>query len=53
MDQEEQITISKKEYDKLVEDQAFLEALKAAGVDNWSGYDYAWEILEEMEGENV
>lgn len=27
----------------------FLEALEAAGVDNWEGYDYAQEILEEQE----
>lgn len=27
----------------------FLNALEAAGVDNWEGYDYAQEILEEQE----
>ena len=40
---EEMITISTKEYEKLKEDQKFLEALKWA--DNWDGYDYAMEIL--------
>lgn len=44
---EETITITKKEYKKLVEDSAFLDALSAAGVDNWDGYDHAQEILEE------
>lgn len=28
-------------------DVAFLEALRAAGVDNWTGYEMAWEIFEE------
>lgn len=44
---EETITITKKEYDQLVEDQRFLYALQGAGVDNWEGYSYALELLEE------
>lgn len=44
---EETITITKKERDQLVEDQRFLHALQGAGVDNWEGYDYALELLEE------
>ncbi|TWJ39620.1 DNA polymerase III PolC-type [Bacillus paralicheniformis] len=28
-------------------DSAFLSCLEAAGVDNWSGYSYAWEMYEE------
>ncbi len=28
------------------EDQAFLEALRSAGVDNWEGYDYAQELFD-------
>ncbi len=43
----EEITISKKEYDELLEQVEFLNALKACGVDNWDGYDYAVEMLEE------
>jgi len=35
--------------DSLREDAAKLSALEAAGVDNWSGYDYAMEILHERE----
>lgn len=31
-----------------IKDLLFLEALRAAGVDNWNGYDYAWEIYQEM-----
>ena len=45
----ETITISKKEYDQLVKDSEFLEALRAAGVDNWEGYSIACESLENEE----
>lgn len=41
----EQVTISRKEYDQLLADQAMLDALKAAGVDNWSGYPEAMAQL--------
>jgi lactate dehydrogenase-like 2-hydroxyacid dehydrogenase len=50
---EEMITITKKEYDKLLHDQMKLIALEGAGVDNWDGYDDAMEILEEMENEEL
>lgn len=43
----ETVTIPKNEYIQLLEDQAFLNALQAAGVDNWDGYYCAIEILEE------
>ena len=46
---EETITISKKEYESLLEDQKLLQALQGAGVDNWSGYDYAIDMMQEME----
>ena len=47
---EETITISKKKYEELLEDQKLLQCLQAAGVDyNWSGYDYAMEMMQEME----
>ena len=46
---EETITISKKEYEELLEDQKLLLCLQGAGVDNWSGYDDAMEMMEEME----
>lgn len=41
------VTIPQEEYDRLVEDQAFLWALEAAGVDNWDGYGVAREIYKE------
>lgn len=46
---EEMVTITKKEYDSLLEDREFLDALRCAGVDNWSGYGFAMEMLEEEE----
>ena len=47
--QEETVTIPKDEYDKLVEASTQLSYLEAAGVDNWSGYSYAWELRQEDE----
>lgn len=44
---DEQITISKKEYDQLLRDQRFLNALCAAGVDNWEGYSEAINMMDE------
>lgn len=41
----EQVTISRKEYDRLLQAEAKLLALETAGVDNWSGYDDAMEQL--------
>lgn len=46
---EETVTITRKEYESLQEDARLLECLQAAGVDDWSGYDYALEILNEDE----
>lgn len=43
-----QVTIFKEEYEELLEDSKFLEALMAAGVDNWEGYDDAVELMENM-----
>lgn len=35
-----------KEFNNLLESQQFLDALQAAGVDNWDGYDIAREFME-------
>jgi hypothetical protein len=43
----ETVTISKKEYEELLEDQKMLIALQNAGVDNWVGYDYAKDLFNE------
>lgn len=45
------VTITEKEYDDLLDDSIFLEALRSAGVDNWDGYGFALEALEEEEEE--
>ncbi len=44
---EEMITISKKEYDDLLDAAKFLTCLEGAGIDNWIGYDDAIELMEE------
>lgn len=48
--EEETVVISKEEYESLLEDSLWLEALNAAGVDNWEGYSYAIEYFRD---ENV
>ena len=46
---EEMVTITKKEYDELIQDSIFLQCLEGAGVDNWSGYSYAQEMMAEYD----
>ncbi|MGG1339073.1 hypothetical protein ABE244_00500 [Bacillus toyonensis] len=46
---EKTVTISRAEYLELLEDSEFLSCLQAAGVDNWDGYGYAWEMMESEE----
>ena len=41
-----EVVLTKEEYDELIEDRDFLNALRAAGVDNWEGYDFALDSLE-------
>ncbi len=38
---QEMVTITKNEYTSLLNDQLMLVCLQGAGVDNWSGYDFA------------
>jgi hypothetical protein len=45
---EETITISKEEYESLLEASDKLLALEGAGVDNWCGYDEAMQLFKEM-----
>lgn len=49
----ETVTISKERYQELLKDEEWLCALRAAGVDNWTGYGDAYSILCEMRGEEV
>ena len=44
---EESVTISKKEYEELLAASNFLNALYAAGVDGWSGYETAQELRDD------
>jgi hypothetical protein len=43
---EETVTIPKAEHERLRAADAFLDALLAAGVDNWCGYDEAHRIVD-------
>ncbi len=45
----EMITITKEEYDELLEASEFLSCLEACGVDNWGGYSEAYEMMNEDE----
>lgn len=42
-----EVTITREEYDALLNDSNFLRALEAAGVDNWEGYSFAMEDFDE------
>ena len=46
---DDKIEISRKEYNKLIQDSLFLEALRDAGVANWEGYSEACGTDEESE----
>lgn len=48
---EEMVTITAKEYAWLQKCEEKLLALEGAGVDNWSGYDYAMEYLRAANNE--
>ena len=41
------ITIDVERYGELLEAESWVQALEAAGVDNWDGYDFAQEIYNE------
>lgn len=38
-----------KDLDKLKDDSLLLNCLNSAGVDNWAGIDFAYELYNEME----
>lgn len=50
---EEMITVRKQVYDNLVDDSMLLDFLRAAGVDNWDGWDYAMEMYHNAKGTEV
>lgn len=43
----ETVTLTKREYEELLDAAEFLACLEAAGVDNWVGYSIAYEMYEE------
>jgi hypothetical protein len=43
------ISITKEEYQELLDDQRLLHCLRAAGVDNWEGFDEAINLYHEDE----
>ena len=44
--------LTREELVKLIQSENELAALESAGVDNWEGYDYRWEYLEENDAED-
>ena len=48
---EEKITISKSDYENLLDSARWSNALSAAGVADWSGYEFAQDLVEEMRKE--
>lgn len=47
----ETVTIQRKRFNDLCDADEKLDALQAAGVDNWSGYGYAMEMMNGDEDE--
>lgn len=45
------VMLDTERYEELLNSEQLLQALRAAGVDNWDGYDYAFEILREWNDE--
>lgn len=43
------VTISVEEYNEMKDRLAWLDALEAAGVDNWSGFDSAGELYTDRQ----
>ncbi|MEC3420531.1 hypothetical protein P4159_05990 [Bacillus thuringiensis] len=46
---EDYVVVSKSYLEEVEEDSNKLSCLEAAGVDNWSGYDYACELMGDVE----
>lgn len=49
--EEETVTLSRTEYDRMYKRLIWLQCLEDAGVDNWQGMEYAQELFNEEYGE--
>lgn len=49
MSENTEIIIELKEYMRLLYDSRKLNCLENAGVENWDGYNFAMETMEEIE----
>lgn len=49
---EESVSISKKEYSRLLQQDEWVSCLDQAGVDNWEGIDYAIELYDQYQQDN-
>lgn len=45
------MTITKEEYEDLKRSARWLQCLENAGVDNWGGIDFAYELMDEEEAD--
>lgn len=45
--EKEFVTITQKRYEELLQTERFMRALEVSGVDNWDGYDFAVDILDQ------
>lgn len=52
MSKAKMVTITQKEYDRLLRSERELEALECYGVDNWGGYGEAMSSLNDNEEED-
>lgn len=43
----EMVTISREEYDEVVEEARWMRCYRNSGVDNWEGADMAIELMRE------
>lgn len=48
---EPNVTLTQSEYNNFLKDRRFLNALYAAGVDNWEGYSIAKDMINGEEEE--
>lgn len=52
MAEEEMVEISKVKLERMEKELRWLYCLEAAGVDNWQGIDYAYDMRRAEEGED-